>query len=175
MYIWVYHSSVVSLFFLLSQGRQKMLQSFLVSLTCISVGRFESSREHSQMWNSIIYWGRLPDFLTLFWDRKLSVFQGMPGHDSTFTVFFLKSSVAMVSYKRGCSKMCVAWSMFKKCVTTVNGHQQTKQIISHQHHNIWMPLWSTYFWSYLNYELTTFCSTELYETFLKLLAYCYSF
>lgn len=93
-----------------------------------------------QTWNSIIYWGRLSDFLTLLWDRKLSIFQGMPGHDSSFTVFFMKSSVAMVSYKRGYSQICVLWLMFKKYVTTVNGHQQTEWIISHQHHNIWMPL-----------------------------------
>lgn len=174
MYVWVYYSSVLCSFFF----SRKAAVFSTVSLSCISVGRFESSREHSQAWNSIIYWGRLPeDFLALFWDRKLSAFQAVPGHDSSFTVFFVKSSVAMVGYKRGYSKICVVWSTFKKYVTTVNGHQQTKWIISflisaitsgclfetHISEAIWITNSPQHF------------ITSENETFLKLLAYCYSF
>lgn len=61
------------------------------SLSCIFASRLESAGECSQAQHSIMYWVRLPEeFLAQLWARQLSVFQAVPEHGSSSTVFLCK-------------------------------------------------------------------------------------
>lgn len=131
--------SITPLFFCISEivGGILEVTRKAADVTAFSAGflsytfasRLESAREHSQTWDSCI---------GLDCQESSShgsgpgnyVFQAMPGHSSSSTVFLCKVSVAMVGYKITNRKMCMVWSVFKRYVTTVNSHQQNKWIIS---------------------------------------------
>lgn len=114
-----------------SQGRQQVLVFSTGSLICIFASRLESAGERSQA----------QSLLRIRLDcQKSSSHSSGPGNCqfskqclSTVPVpqfSFVKSSVAMVGYKRSDKKMCMVCSMrttdSERCMTTLNCHQQKK-------------------------------------------------